>query len=229
MRWTSFPTRSSLSTRRGKQMRSTKHVVSVSQRWHCRYERRSRNYRLPDPGNDDAIRAIRVMLQKLVDAIVSASGEARIREEVGDGGRVRLNDGSSRSSESEASNAPVFSNAQKPLTPILLMEINPQLVKQLREKTNAGMMDCKRAPDRGGWRSGEGGSDSCAKRNREREQESHRARPRKASSRLHSSAGQSWRARGSKLRNRFCSEERRLSALLLKTSRCILPPRSRFM
>src|SRR5207244_12821683 len=25
-------------------------------------------------------------------------------------------------------------------------EINPQLVKQLREKTNAGMMDCKRAP-----------------------------------------------------------------------------------
>ena len=34
------------------------------------------------PGNDDAIRAIRVMLQKLVDAIVSASGEARMREEV---------------------------------------------------------------------------------------------------------------------------------------------------
>ena len=30
----------------------------------------------PIPGNDDAIRAIRVMLQKLVDAIVSASGEA---------------------------------------------------------------------------------------------------------------------------------------------------------
>ena len=27
----------------------------------------------------------------------------------------------------------------------LSMEINPQLVKQLREKTNAGMMDCKRA------------------------------------------------------------------------------------
>jgi elongation factor Ts len=26
-----------------------------------------------------------------------------------------------------------------------VMEINPQLVKQLREKTNAGMMDCKRA------------------------------------------------------------------------------------
>ncbi|MEO6872310.1 MAG: 30S ribosomal protein S2 [Chthoniobacterales bacterium] len=36
----------------------------------------------PIPGNDDAIRAIRVMLQKLVDAIVSASGEARVREEV---------------------------------------------------------------------------------------------------------------------------------------------------
>jgi small subunit ribosomal protein S2 len=36
----------------------------------------------PIAGNDDAIRAIRVILQKLVDAIVSAGGEARIREQV---------------------------------------------------------------------------------------------------------------------------------------------------
>ena len=36
----------------------------------------------PIPGNDDAIRAIRVVLQKLVDAIVSASSEGRIREQV---------------------------------------------------------------------------------------------------------------------------------------------------
>ena len=36
----------------------------------------------PIAGNDDAIRAIRVVLQKLVDAIVSATGEARVREEV---------------------------------------------------------------------------------------------------------------------------------------------------
>jgi small subunit ribosomal protein S2 len=36
----------------------------------------------PIAGNDDAIRAIRVVLQKLVDAIVSASGEARMREQV---------------------------------------------------------------------------------------------------------------------------------------------------
>ena len=36
----------------------------------------------PIAGNDDAIRAIRVMLQKLVDAIVSATGEARSREQV---------------------------------------------------------------------------------------------------------------------------------------------------
>ena len=34
------------------------------------------------PANDDAIRAIRIVLQKLVDAIVSASGEARIREQI---------------------------------------------------------------------------------------------------------------------------------------------------
>ena len=36
----------------------------------------------PIAGNDDAIRAIRLILQKLVDAIVSASSEARIREQV---------------------------------------------------------------------------------------------------------------------------------------------------
>jgi small subunit ribosomal protein S2 len=36
----------------------------------------------PIAGNDDAIRAIRVILQKLVDAIVSAGSEARIREQV---------------------------------------------------------------------------------------------------------------------------------------------------
>ena len=36
----------------------------------------------PIAGNDDAIRAIRVILQKLVDALVAASNEARIREQV---------------------------------------------------------------------------------------------------------------------------------------------------
>jgi small subunit ribosomal protein S2 len=35
----------------------------------------------PIAGNDDAIRAIRIILQKLVDAIVSASGEGSKREE----------------------------------------------------------------------------------------------------------------------------------------------------
>jgi small subunit ribosomal protein S2 len=35
----------------------------------------------PIAGNDDAIRAIRVVLQKLVDAIVSASGEPHIRDQ----------------------------------------------------------------------------------------------------------------------------------------------------
>src|SRR5438128_10943782 len=35
----------------------------------------------PIAGNDDAIRAIRIVLQKLVDAVVSASGEAKVREQ----------------------------------------------------------------------------------------------------------------------------------------------------
>ena len=44
----------------------------------------------PIAGNDDAIRAIRVILQKLVDAIVSASGEARDPRASRDGRRFRL-------------------------------------------------------------------------------------------------------------------------------------------
>src|SRR3977135_1810224 len=36
----------------------------------------------PIAGNDDAIRAISIVLQKLLDAIVSASGEANIREQL---------------------------------------------------------------------------------------------------------------------------------------------------
>ena len=35
----------------------------------------------PIAGNDDAIRAIRIVLQKLVDAIVMASGEGAKREQ----------------------------------------------------------------------------------------------------------------------------------------------------
>src|SRR5438046_10184598 len=36
----------------------------------------------PIAGNDDAIRAIRVLLQQRVDAIVSTSSETRVREQV---------------------------------------------------------------------------------------------------------------------------------------------------
>ncbi len=35
----------------------------------------------PIAGNDDAIRAIRILLQKLVDAIASGGGESARREE----------------------------------------------------------------------------------------------------------------------------------------------------
>jgi len=88
----------------------------------------------PIAGNDDAIRAIRVILQKLVDAIVSASSEARIREQV----------------EMAGVSAWAGENLQRPTSNVqrsmkATTEIDPKLVKQLREKTNAGFMDCKRA------------------------------------------------------------------------------------
>ena len=45
-------------------------------RGHRRYERRSEPVSYPIAGNDDAIRAIRILLQKLVDGIVNGGGES---------------------------------------------------------------------------------------------------------------------------------------------------------
>ena len=55
------------------------------------------------------------------------------------------------------------------------MEINPQLVKQLREKTNAGMMDCKRALTEAGGDLEKAEAIAPDERHRQRGQESSRA------------------------------------------------------
>ncbi len=82
LRCHSCRTPSSLSTRPGTECRQRSASTCYSDGRNRRYECGSEVIDYPIPGNDDAIRAIRVMLQKLVDAIVSASGEARLREEV---------------------------------------------------------------------------------------------------------------------------------------------------
>ena len=158
----------------------------------------------PIPGNDDAIRAIRVMLQKLVDAIVSASGEARMREEVEMAGVSSLTAAvESRSSRAERIRLSGFFSQLSALDISSFMEINPQTVKQLREKTNAGFMDCKARPDRGGRRSRQSetllrtkGIASASKGNLP-------APLRKASSPPIPPSGQGWRSRRGQLRNRF--------------------------
>jgi hypothetical protein len=105
----------------------------------------------PIAGNDDAIRAIRVVLQKLVDSIVSASGEARIASR----SRWRASPPSRTPAKARAGHGRGAMSCalsfQHRNSSSFMADIDPQLVKQLREKTNAGMMDCKRAlADAGG-------------------------------------------------------------------------------
>src|SRR6266702_4435420 len=95
---------------------------------------------------------------------------------------------------------PSNSNSMK-----VMADIDPKLVKQLREKTNAGMMDCKRALE-------EAGSDLARAETilRTKGIACDQGRNRRF---LHSFAGQGWRAGGSELRNRFCGQERKFPRL----------------
>jgi translation elongation factor EF-Ts len=44
-------------------------------------------------------------------------------------------------------------------------KISAKLVKDLRDKTNAGMMDCKKSPQRKWWRHHQGNGMAAQKRN----------------------------------------------------------------
>ena len=97
----------------------------------------------PIPGNDDAIRAVRLITSRIADAVLEGAGtlakEAAepptrsadspepARGDRGGDGRVQPRRGIVRRGESA------------------LMASSAELVKELRERTGAGMMDCKAA------------------------------------------------------------------------------------
>ena len=142
----------------------------------------------PIAGNDDAIRAIRI------DA-AEAGRRHRLRQRRSaparrsrDVGRLRL---TTRSVDELVVDGReirrlfriflITLNRQQ-LEPFTSMEINPQTVKQLREKTNAGMMDCKRALTEAGGDLEKAETHSPHQGHRQRRARNRRARPRKASS-----------------------------------------------
>ncbi len=72
-----------------------------------------------------------------------------------------------------------------------MSEVNPALVKQLREKTNAGMMDCKRALVESGGDLSKAEDILRKKGDRQRLQEGIPLRQRRRCCFLHSSSGKS--------------------------------------
>ena len=81
------------------------------------------------PGNDDAIRAVKLIVSKMADAVIEANqGESMTDDPAEEACR-----GSSR----------IIENRKKGRN--LKMAISASMVKELREKTGAGMMDCKKA------------------------------------------------------------------------------------
>ena len=75
---------------------------------------------IPIPGNDDAIRSIKYIVQKLADSIA-----------LGKQNKTRL--------------IKVVIKLKNKKEKIMNLEISSKLVKELREKTGAGMMNCKKA------------------------------------------------------------------------------------
>ena len=83
------------------------------------------------PGNDDAIRAVKLIVSKMADAVIEANQGAE--EEVYEGADVETEE-----AQSQKSNHTYDGGNVK-------MAITAAMVKELREMTGAGMMDCKKA------------------------------------------------------------------------------------
>ncbi len=81
------------------------------------------------PGNDDAIRAVKLIVSKMADAVIEANqGESEKKY--------------TRENHVEAEEAEVKRNHIRRRN--LKMAITAAMVKELREMTGAGMMDCKK-------------------------------------------------------------------------------------
>ena len=91
------------------------------------------------PGNDDAIRAVKLIVSKMADAVIEANqGEATVD------GELSL----ARSAEAEAETAVAGVILRIPkhiMEGMKMAAVTAAMVKELREMTGAGMMDCKKA------------------------------------------------------------------------------------
>ncbi len=93
------------------------------------------------------------------------------------------------------------------------MEISAKLVKELRDRTGAGMMECKKRSGGGQGKSGRGGDYAAQARHHLRRQEGHARHAAGRHRQLHSSRLATGRAGGGELRVRFRRPHRRFPAI----------------
>ena len=86
------------------------------------------------PGNDDAIRAVKLIVSKMADAVIEANQGAE--EEVAEVTDV---------GELEEAAGQKSNHTTTDFGGNIKMAITAAMVKELREMTGAGMMDCKKA------------------------------------------------------------------------------------
>ena len=120
------------------------------------FQFRSGRHRLPDPGNDDAARAIALYCDLAARAVIDGLGQGadRRRRGPGCGGRNRRHRsaaGRSRTGDRLSLYRPVTRARQTHARAFIdgrrlsMANITATMVKELRDKTGAGMMDCKNA------------------------------------------------------------------------------------
>ena len=179
------------------------------------------------PGNDDALRAIRLFTSKIADSVIEGRAlatehdfTAREGKDGRDAGRGdhggifavrgsevcradhagKPDDRAGKRRRSEARKGPASeiervrpaAEATQVVSIETMAEITAALVKQLRERTGAGMMECKKRAHGSERRSRRSGSRAAQARHRVRRQESPPALPSRASSAPTSMQARSW-------------------------------------
>ena len=99
------------------------------------------------PGNDDAIRAIRLISSKIADACLEGKQIREARLTAPEAGGCGRRNGRGETGARPPADPAAASQETETEEEIggLIVEISATMVRDLREKTGAGMMDCKKA------------------------------------------------------------------------------------
>ena len=162
----------------------------------------------PVPGNDDAIRAVRLITSRVADAMLEGRGTLAKDETEGDGRRAPRAKWRDRGGG-------------------VLMAADAKTVKELRERTGAGVMDCKAALQASDGDLGaaveylrkKGLADAKKREGRDAKEGARRQ--------LHPRRRQARRADRGQLRDGLRGQEPTLSRTWSRTSRCRWPPPAR--